>query len=108
MKTLTTNRSVSRKELVSILEQDLSHVCKYELVDDGQEEYVLVKKNAFIGAKIFNTTNKIFIEDVTPTLGGYFFAFGTTFYTGMFLGGMSQLWLDSERSVGAALGRKLQ
>jgi len=34
MKTLTTNRTVSREELVSILEQDLSHDYKYELVAD--------------------------------------------------------------------------
>ena len=107
MKTLTVNRSVSREELVSILEQDLSHDYKYELVDDKQEEYVLVKKNAFIGAKIFNTANKIFIEGVTPTFGGYVFAFVVTFWTGMFLG-VPQPWLSFEKSIGHALLSKLQ
>lgn len=108
MKTLTTNRSVSHEELVSILEQDLSHNYKYELVDDKQGKYVLVKKNALIGAKISNVANKISIEGVTPTLGGYLFTFAATFYTGMFLGGIAQPWFDFEKSVGKALLNKLQ
>ncbi|WP_353721933.1 hypothetical protein [Dyadobacter sp. 676] len=108
MKTLTTNRSVSREELVSILEKDLSHNYKYELVDDNKEKYVLVKKNALIGAKISNVANKISIEGVTPTLGGYLFTFAATFYTGLFLGGIAQPWLEFEKSVGHALLSKLQ
>ncbi|MGN7888402.1 hypothetical protein [Dyadobacter sp. 22481] len=108
MKTLTTNRSVSREELVSILEQDLSHDYKYKLVDDKREKYVLVKKNALIGAKISNVANKISIEGVTPTLGGYLFAFGAMFYTGMFLGGIAQPWFDFEKSVGKALQSRIQ
>lgn len=108
MKTLTTNKSVSREELVSILEQDLSHDYQYEIVDDKQEQYVLVKKNALIGAKIFNAANKISIQGVTPTLGGYLFTFAATFYTGLFLGGIAQPWFDFEKSVGKVLLSKLQ
>lgn len=108
MKTLSTNRSVSREELVSILENELSHDYKCKLVDDYQEKYVLVKKNALIGAKIYNVANKISIEGVTPTIGGYLFTFAATFYTGMFLGGIAQPWLDFEKSVGHALLNKLQ
>ncbi|MBE8971158.1 hypothetical protein IQ277_34665 [Nostocales cyanobacterium LEGE 12452] len=109
MKTLTTNRFVSREELVSILEQDLSHDYKYELVDDKQEKYLIVKKNALIGAKISNVANKISIEGVTPTLGGYLFTLAATFYTGMlFLGGIAQPWFDFEKSVGKVLLNKLQ
>ncbi|MDR6803153.1 hypothetical protein J2Y45_000423 [Dyadobacter sp. BE34] len=107
MKTLTANRFISREELVSILEKGLSHEYKYELVDENQERYVLVKKNALVGAKIFNVANKISIEGVTPTLGGYLFVFAATFYTGMFLG-VPQPWLDFEKSVGTALVKELQ
>ena len=108
MKTLTTNKSISSEELVSILQQDLSHDYKYELVDDKQEKYVLVKKNALIGARISNAANKTSIEGVTPSLGGYLFTFATMFYTGLFLGGIAQPWLDFEKSVGKALLNKLQ
>lgn len=108
MKTLTTNKSVSREELVSILKNELSHNYQYEIVDDKQEKYVLVKKNALIGAKIYDVANKISIEGVTPTLGGYLFTFAATFYVGMFLGGIAQPWFDFEKSVGAALRKELQ
>jgi hypothetical protein len=107
MKTLTANRPVSRKELVSILKNTLSREYKYELVESNQERYLLVKKNPFIGAKVFHEGNKITIEAVVPTFGGYLFAFAATFYTGMFLG-VPLPWLSFEKSVGYALLSKLQ
>lgn len=102
MKTLTANRSLSRQELVSILKNGLSDHYRYKIVDDNEERYVLVRKNALVGAKIFSIADKISIEAVVPTLGGYLFAFAVTFWTGLFLG-VPQPWLNFEKTIGSAL-----